>query len=215
VGDKTYFDLGKIRGARIVLVQSETGSGGPYGSTLTVMDGINAFNPTAIILVGIAFGVDPPRQRLGDILISRQLLDYDVVRVGTGRGRRPAIVPRGDRPSGSLRLLDRFHAGLLDWKGAKVRFGLILSGAKLVDNVDFRDDIVRLAGGEAVGGEMEGGGLYASAHRRKIDWIVVKAVSDWADGRKRQGKATRQRQAALNAAEYVLHVLNRGGFDRE
>jgi nucleoside phosphorylase len=215
VGDKTYFDLGRIRGARVVQTQSELGSGGPAGSTLTVMEGISAFNPTSVILAGIAFGVSSRAQRLGEILVSRQIFDYEVARAGTGPDGRLVLIARGDRPAASGRLLDRCHAALPDWIGPPVTFGVLLSGAKLVDNVDFRAAVIELAGGEAIGGEMEGGGCYASAHRRKVDWIVIKSISDWADGRKRQEKAGRQRQAARNSALFVHHLITRGGFARD
>jgi nucleoside phosphorylase len=89
----------------------------------------------------------------------------------------------------------------------------VLSGDKLIDNVDYRDAIIRATGGEAIGGEMEGRGIYSSAHNRKVDWIVIKAVSDWADGKKRtNGKRRRQEIAATNAASFVRHVLQIGGF---
>ena len=55
---------------------------------------------------------------------------------------------------------------------------------------------------------MEGTGLYSAAQRRKVDWIIIKAVCDWADGNKGQDKAARQQLAAENAAHFTLHILN-------
>src|SRR6266480_4262166 len=57
IGDSTYFDLGVIGGARTFLVQSEMGAGGPAGATLVVHEGIKALSPSAVIMVGIAFGI--------------------------------------------------------------------------------------------------------------------------------------------------------------
>jgi nucleoside phosphorylase len=62
---------------------------------------------------------------------------------------------------------------------------------------------------EAIGGEMEGAGLYAAARDAKVDWILVKAICDWADGTKNNDA---QPQAARNAAQFVLHVLQLGGW---
>jgi hypothetical protein len=59
---------------------------------------------------------------------------------------------------------------------------------------------------------MEGAGLYAVAQREKVDWILVKAICDYADGNKGQDKDKRQQTAARNAARFVFHVLNQGGF---
>src|SRR5262245_2849419 len=136
-GNKTYFYLGEVSGAYTFLVQSEMGSGGPSGSTLTVADSIRALHPSAIIMVGIAFGVDPQKQRMGQVLVASQLRAYDLQRVGTGPDGQAIIHLRGDRPWASPRLVDRFNSGKADWKGANVRLGLLLSGDKLVDQQDF------------------------------------------------------------------------------
>jgi WD40 repeat protein len=59
---------------------------------------------------------------------------------------------------------------------------------------------------------MEGTGLYSSASRRKVDWIVVKAICDWADENKQHEKTSRQKLASENAILFTLHVLRQGGF---
>ena len=92
------------------------------------------------------------------------------------------------------------------WDGAKVRFGVVLTGEKLVDNIDFRDQL-RSFEPEAIGGEMEGAGLYVACQDKKVDWILIKAICDWADGNKAQDKDLRQQTAAQNAAEFVLYAL--------
>jgi nucleoside phosphorylase len=208
---KAYHDLGQIGGASTVMVQSGMGAGGADGATLTIHEGIHTLRPRAIIMLGIAFGVDPVRQQLGDILVAQQLLCYELQRWGTDQQGEPQIVLRGSRPAASPDLLNRFRAAVHDWQGARVRVGLLLSGDKLVDNQALRDQLRRQAP-EALGGEMEGSGLFAAAHLNQRDWIVVKAISDWADGKKATGEAQNQERAATNAAAFVLHTLQRGGF---
>ena len=213
VSNKTYFDLGTIKGAKIFMVRSEMGAGGPAGSQATVTEAIQALSPSAVIMLGISFGVDEQKQKIGDILVSRQLELYEHQRVGIDSAGELKIIPRGDRPSASPRLLDRFGASQLRWpeSEAKVQFGLILSGHKLVDNQDYREQLRSFAP-EVIGGEMEGEGLYSAAHGAKVDWIVVKAICDWADGKKYEKKAERQKEAAKNAARFVIHTLMQGGF---
>ncbi|MDQ2714961.1 MAG: TIR domain-containing protein, partial [Chloroflexota bacterium] len=210
-GQKTYFDLGSIGGARTFLVQSEMGAGGPSGSLLTVQEGIQVLSPSAVIMVGVAFGTNPKKQHLGDILVSRQLLGYELQRVERDANGQIRNIPRGDRPQASGRLLDRLRTGAIDWQGAPVHFGLMLSGDKLVDHPDFRE-YLRQMEPEAIGGEMEGAGLYAAAQRNKVDWIVVKGICDWADGKKSLNKDQRQQTAARNAVGFIFHVLQQGGL---
>jgi nucleoside phosphorylase len=211
--NNTYFDLGIVAGTRIALVQSEMGAGGPNGALLTVYDAIKELSPSSVVMVGIAFGVDQKKQDIGDVLVSQQLLGYEFQRVGIGPAGQLEIQARGPRPQASPWLLNRFRSSVPDWHGSKAEFGLILSGDKLADNREFRDDLLRLAP-DAIGGEMEGMGLYSAAERLKVDWILIKSICDWADGYKYYEKEQRQKQAAENAVSFTLHVVERGGLRR-
>ena len=209
---RTYYNLGVIGGARTFLVQSEMGSDGMSGSRFTVEEGILALTPSAVIMVGIAFGLDEGKQQIGDILVSRQLVAYDHQRVGSNPEGEQMLGIRGDRVSAPVWLLDRFKAGRQTWQeSSQVCFGLMLSGAKLIANQSYRDQLYQ-SEREAIGGEMEGVGLYESAQRHHVDWLLVKAICDWADSNKYQDKDKRQQQAAANAARFTLHVLRQGGF---
>ena len=83
---------------------------------------------------------------------------------------------------------------------------MILSGERLIDNIDYRDQLLNLEK-NAVGGEMEGAGLYVSSHDHKVDWIVIKAICDWADGNKKKNETQRQKRAATNAAKFLVEAL--------
>jgi nucleoside phosphorylase len=213
VGDQTYYDLGEIGGARALMLRSEMGVSGPSGAISSILDAITDLSPSAVIMVGIAFGVDQGAQRIGDVLVSRQISYYEPQRVGTDANGKPAEKARGDRVSAAPRLLDRFRDGELRWTQSNVRVGLILSGEKLVDNLDFRSRLLQVEP-EAIGGEMEGAGLYSAAYRKKVDWIVVKAICDWADGKKSDNKERNQQIAAQNAAAFTIFVMEQGGLTR-
>ena len=119
-------------------------------------------------------------------------------------------MPRGDKVTASERWLDRFRSGDIDWQGAKRHFGLVLSGEKLINDPKFRKSLLKFEP-EAIGGEMEGAGLYAAARDAKVDRILVKAICDWADGNKNDDA---QELAARNAAQFIHHVLRLGGWDK-
>jgi nucleoside phosphorylase/tetratricopeptide (TPR) repeat protein len=207
IAGRTYFDLGAILGATVAMTQSEMGAGGLGAALQAVQKGIDALSPAAVIMVGIAFGVDEGKQAIGDILVSENLRPYERQRVG----QRKKIL-RTDRPAASPWLLSRMKSADLEWEGAQVRFGVVLTGEKLVDNFNFREQLRRFEP-EAIGGEMEGAGLYVACHN-KVDWILVKAICDWADGNKAQDKDTRQQTSATNAAKFVLHALQFTPFQR-
>jgi nucleoside phosphorylase len=200
-GGKAYHDLGLVNGGRVWLVLSEMGAGGLGGALQTVTKAIESLRPAAVIMAGIAFGVDEQNQAIGDILVSEDLRLYEPQLVGAG-----ANIPRGHRPHASTWLLDACRNADLHWPGATVRFGCVLTGEKLVDNLGFREQLRRFEP-EAIGGEMEGAGLYAACQDAKLGWILVKGICDWADGKKEQDRRPRQQLAARNAAEFVLHTL--------
>ena len=166
-------------------------------------------------MVGIAFGVNAEKQSIGDVLVSERLMLYEPQRVGTEEGRLN-LISRGDRPHASPWLLNCFRSADLYWDKLKpkIRFGLILSGEKLVDNIDFRQQLRKFES-EAIGGEMEGAGLYVACQDAKVDWILVKSICDWADGHKARRKDKRHRLAAHNAASFVLHVLQHAPLIQE
>ena len=210
---RTYLDLDIIGGARVFLVQTEMGSTAPGASLATVSDAIDDLKPKYVLQVGIAFGVDPSKQAIGNILVSHQLQAYELQRIGTNAKGKPKIELRGDRVTCSTKILGRLRAATADWTDHEVSFGLLISGEKLVDNIDFRDQLTDLVPG-ALGGEMEAAGVYTAAAERQVDWIVAKAICDWADGKKRFKKAERQLQAASAASSFVLHALRQGGFSQ-
>ena len=210
---RVYFNLGEVNGAQVFLTQSEMGSGGLDAALLTVCKGIDTLSPAAVIMVGIAFGINEEKHSIGDILVAEQLRLYDLQRMGTQDGQ-PQIILRGDKPHASSWLINHFKSTDLRWNGARVRFGVVLTGEKLADNVDFRNQLQSFEP-EAIGGEMEGAGLYVACQDRKVDWILVKAICDWADGHKAQDKDARQQTAAQNAATFVLEALQFAPIDSQ
>jgi nucleoside phosphorylase len=212
LGDHTYYHFGEVGGANVSLVKTVVmGTVQQGGSHDTVLDAISELKPSAVIMVGIAFGMDRNTQKIGEILVSEHLQPYEPQKVSTTEEGDVRVITRGERVTAAIRLLSRISNAKLTWQGSNVRFGLVLSGEKLIDNSDFRNTLREFAS-EAIGGEMEGAGLYAAARKHKVDWILVKAICDWADGKKKYKKNERQKLAARNAASFVVHALTLGGL---
>ncbi len=209
----TYNLLGRLGGMDIVHSVSRQGEGEAQNAT---HDAIKDWRPRAILGVGIAFGVNPAKQAIGDVLVSENLRGYELGRVNADG----TITPRGDKPPASPTLLQRFNHldqscradanACTHWP--TVRFGTLLSGNKLVDNIDYRTSLLELET-EAIGGEMEAVGIQLAADRRKVDWLIVKAICDWGDGNKNaKTKEADQRLAAEHAALVVYRGLEAGGL---
>lgn len=197
INGKTYHQLGTIGDANVTMVQSEMGAASPGGALMTVTNAIVEIEPTAIIMVGVAFGVLPRKQELGDILVSRAITSYEFGKTEI------KVIRSGERVPASPSLIDLARSTTLDWTGARVHFGLILSGEKLVNNLKLRDELTKQIP-EAIGGEMEGAGLYTAANKSNVDWILVKGICDWVDETKTDYV---QPLAAQNATRFVLAMI--------
>lgn len=203
INGKVYYQLGELCGANIFMVRSEMGSLSPGAALVTILKAIEVIAPVAIIMVGTAFGLKPEKQKLGDILVSCQIRSYEQQKLIGG-----SVIPRGDRVSSSQKLLGLFRDGDLDWIGADVHFGLIFSGEKLIMSSVFREQLLSIEA-EAIGGDMEGAGLYTAANETNVDWILVKGISDWGDETKNHDS---QPTASKNAVAFVIHVIKHGGI---
>ena len=183
---------------KIVHVRSSAGSTGASGSELTAHDAFSAIKPDYTISVGICFGLKRSKQSIGDILVSEKVTDYEMVRKGQAETReRGTRVPAGSKLLSASRVLrSQYNEGV-----PQVHHGELLSGMKLIDDAVFRDELSSRFP-DAIGGEMEATGIAASASRLQADWIVVKAICDWAEGKKNKN----QKLAADNAAEFALKL---------
>lgn len=207
---RPYYDLGKTGGAHVFMAQSA--GAGPMAAGYCIEDAMKALAPRIVMMVGIAFGFRPDRQQDGDILVSAQIEDYDSQKIATGPDGQMIILARGERIGVPERLKRFFSSARHRWPATPaIHDGLILSGSKLIDHQGFRDMLLQISP-EAIGGEMEGMALCSVCRRYYADWMLIKAISDWADGHKGEHKELRQREAAANAARFALSIIAQDGF---
>lgn len=201
-GGETYY-LGRFGEFDTVIVMSSMGSQGISGSTLTIDSLIRLWDPTGVVLLGIAFGANRKRHKVGDVLIADNIIPYEQQRVGEEVIYRNPIAPS------SHELINRIR-NTLDWDfrrpdNSKVdkHIGDVLSGEKLVDNIEFKNALIAQYP-QVIGGEMEGSGLWASASRHKKSWILIKSVCDWGDGKKHKNYQLLAAASAVSLCEHIF-----------
>jgi len=200
--NETYY-VGRFGAYVTAMFKSTMGPGGPSGATLGANSALQIWEPKALIMVGIAFGADREKHGVGDILLAETVQLYDPERIGQ------TVVPRGANTSTGPLLFNRFE-NAPEWKFerpdktfAQLHKGKLLSGSKLLDNAAEKKALVSRYPG-AIGGEMEAAGIWAAATRNQTEWAIVKAVCDWADGKKHKDY---QEMAAASAVSLCLKVL--------
>jgi nucleoside phosphorylase len=208
-GPHTVFRLGTVSAAEVLVTHCGQGSLGPGASTLTAQSVLDQVRPDYLILAGIGYGLMPDEQHLGDVMVSTQMrvMDHKEVIDVPVPGGLPAEFQRGPRPDASVTLVDRARtAEVLGWHGPTVHFGPMLAmNVRVSSQILHRR--LRESDPDAIGGEMEGSGIYAAGAKGKVDWIVIKGISDWGN---RDGNA---RKAARSAARFVVHMIESSGLN--
>jgi nucleoside phosphorylase len=192
-------------------------------------DAIHRWKPRYIILVGIAGGFVGNDATLGDILISEQIVDYELQKLRVDK------VDGTDnyRPKDSIRYsIHRAEPRLLgaaqniignDWTNGidekrpkkgniKTLFGPIATG----DKVDCRGDLWKKntdAWPKLIGIEMEAGGAASAAFQsaNSPGFFMIRSVSDLADADKETANVKKWRKYACDvAASYTIALLQSG-----
>ena len=206
-GDQTYY-LGMLGKYKVVHVQCAMGSISRASSIMTISSALELLNCRVVIMVGIAFGVDESKQKIGDVLVAESIIPYNSKRVGNEE-----TIYRGIEAPSSKKLLNRFKSVKTTWeylvegeKRSEMIPTRLLSGEDLIDNKDYRNSLI-LENPDSKGGEMEGAGVYAACDG-KADWILIKGICDFADGEKGKNKSEKQNIAINAALSLVLELLN-------
>lgn len=209
VHDHPISYLGKFGAFNTAVIMCEVGSIGLNAACDAIKNGISQFKPRAVIMVGIAGGRSPKKQKVGDVLISSFLIPYDSKRVEADITKYTAAYPPSNA---ALRDLCKSVHGW-DFRrpdGAKCnvhRPGPILTGGTLLDNLEEKVKLFKeFEKQDPIGMEMEGSGLYTAAEK-EVPWIVIKAISDWGDGKKNERRSHRD-VASASSASFVHHVLS-------
>jgi nucleoside phosphorylase len=178
---------------------------------------IHDWNPRYIIMCGIAGGLKPNNQQLGDVVVSTEVIYYELGKLlDTGIERR-LVSYRAD-----TLLLDRamhMHA-MPTWRARlpprpdgksysptfpSVHFGPLASGDKVIASAVEGRKLLALHP-KLAGVEMEGGGVATSAFAaaRRVGFFMVRSICDFADKAKTDSW---QDFAAHAAASFVAQFV--------
>ena len=181
-----FYSLGTLGNRRVLAVKTSTGGLGPTGSAANARFYVEATNAENIILVGMAFGIDPKSQKAGEVLVSSHVFPYDdrLVQEEDADWQydySQRSIRQYKANEGLLRAVNEF----LRKKNNKdrARVGCLLTGSALIYSTKYRDYLVDRASRAAtniIGGEMEAVGLLSLHPRDRAIWLVVKGVSDFA-----------------------------------
>lgn len=207
----SYYSMGQIGQYRVNAVRTEMGPFSHEGSAAKGLLFRAVSGATAIIQIGMAFGVNDRAQKIGDVLVSSYLYPYDYRTVTTRDWNYNVDYSRVVPHPANSSLLEMCRRHLTTPREYNVFVGGLLTGGARIFSRYFLHEIdrslPRVDDGVIVGGEMEGAGLLSTSPPKDACWIVVKGVCDFADEQRDRVIQEARPVACQNSANFVLSAL--------
>jgi adenosylhomocysteine nucleosidase len=186
------YHCGFFQGKKVVLTRSGVGK---VNSAVCTQILIDRFGADVIIFTGVAGAVDP-KLNIGDIVISTSSLqhDVDVTALGFMRGTIPyQEISEYPSDSGLIKLAQ--EAGAQIYPG-RCHMGKVLSGDQFIADRAVVKGLYEELGGACT--EMEGASVAQVCYMNDIPHVIIRSMSDKADG-----------SAHVNFAEFTVEAADR------
>ena len=200
-GNSIFF-IGKLLGLDIVLVESGIGKVNSAISTTLL---INEFKIDKIIFTGVA-GCTNNSLNIGDVIISTGLIEHDFDT--TAFGDKFGVIPRMNtslfEADKALIEMATASAEKIMGKSATTN-GIIVSGDQFIASKEKIKWLREYFNSECV--EMEGASVAHVCHIFKIPFVIIRSLSDKADGSANIDFQTFVKMAAKNSKDIVLEMI--------
>lgn len=196
------FHEGILNNASVVVVRCGIGK---VNAALCVQIMADIFHVTHIINTGIAGSLNAALD-IGDILISRDALHHDMdVCIF---GYQPGEVPQMgcvEFPADS-RMMELANASCQRvCSEVHPMYGRIVSGDQFISSKEIKDRLIEVFHGDCA--EMEGASIAHGAYLNNIPFVIIRAISDKADGSAQMDYPQFERAAAEHSAMLVEDMV--------
>lgn len=194
--DFSYAECMPKNGVKVFLARTDMGALNA-AHTLEMLS--NRIAPDFVIVGGICVGLRKEEQKIAQLIISRQVHDYDLKKVSSGRR-----ILRGVTLPANRYLYDKCILESYDMDEDEYDEGLMLSANVLVNDENLVHQMVEDKP-DAIGYEMEGSGISYCSNIFRNRWIMVKAISDWGFAKENN----RQAEAAEKSYGFIFNVIEK------
>ena len=197
------FYSGIIEGKNVVVVRSGIGKVNAAVCTQILIDD---FKAEVVINTGIAGSLNADIN-IGDIVVSTDLIHHDMNAVAFGYpvGQIPQMEAFSFHSDDALRKLAVQACKEVN-PDIEVFEGRIASGDQFVADQGVKDFVVKEFGAYAV--EMEGAAIAQAAYLNNVPFLVIRAISDKADGSAEMDYPTFEALAVEHCVKMTLRILN-------
>ena len=198
------FCEGSIGGTNVVVVRCGIGK---VNAALCVQILCDDFHVTHIINTGVAGSLNN-ELNIGDILISGDAVhhDVDVTIFSYKVGEVPQLGIR-EFPA-DAHLIEVAEQSIKETQpDLNYRIGRVASGDQFISSSEAKERIIKNF--EADCTEMEGASIAHGAYLNKVPFVIIRAISDKADGSAEEDYPTFEKAAAAHCAKLVADMLPR------
>ena len=215
------FRVGNLNGRKVVVGRSGTGK---VNAAIITTLLIGEFNPSVILFSGTAGAIDPDLHP-GDVVIGATVAQHDVgLQMSDGirrRGMRNALTGELDpllvpAPEALLTVARRSTQGLslppVRTAGGEDRKPRIVEGVIVTGDVFLADAAHQRVLRDTLGAtavEMEGAAVVQACRQFGVSCLVVRSITDRADGQAQTSYKQFITMASENAATLVAAIINR------
>ena len=198
------FYEGILAGKKVVVVRSGIGK---VNAGICAQILADVFSVDAIINTGIAGGLNK-NINIGDIVLSTDVVQHDMDATGFGyrKGQIPQMPVFFFNADDNLRRLAAEVCKEVN-PDIQVFEGRIASGDQFVCDQDVKNRIVSEFSAYAT--EMEGAAIGQAAYLNEIPFLVVRAISDKADGSAQMDYSEFEKAAVDHSVRLTLNMLAR------
>lgn len=198
------FYEGMLRGKDVVIVQCGIGK---VNAGICVQILADLFQVDAVINTGVA-GSLRAEINIGDIVVSTYACEHDMD--VTALGYKQGIIPqmkesffKADRQlvEAAIEVCREVNPDI------NVYEGRVLSGDQFISGEEIKNKLIDLFDGSCT--EMEGAAIAHAAFLNEIPYVVIRAISDKADGSAHMDYPEFERAAAAHSAKLVENLVKR------
>ena len=195
---------GTLRGKDVVIVQCGIGK---VNAGICVQILADLFQVDAVINTGVA-GSLRAEINIGDIVVSTDACEHDMD--VTALGYKQGIIPqmkesffKADRQlvEAAIEVCREVNPDI------NVYEGRVLSGDQFISGEEIKNKLIDLFDGSCT--EMEGAAIAHAAFLNEIPYVVIRAISDKADGSAHMDYPEFERAAAAHSAKLVENLVKR------
>lgn len=166
---------------------------------------ISNFKVDAIVNTGVS-GAIHDDLNVGDIVISTDCMEHDVD--CTGFGYEYGVIPQMETSTfvANPYLVDlAYNSSIEEIKTHKIFKGRIVSGDQFVSSVERKEFIETTFGAHTT--EMEGASIAHVCHLNKLPFVIIRSMSDKADGSAHVNYAEFAKEAAKNSTQIIINMV--------